>query len=139
MLLAILQTSDAHHRDARVLLAGYPSDTRYLIGGSVYAEILARAHSRGLVRETDAFLEALNVDVVPVDRELARRAAALRAGGQPRVKLADALALAVALAHEPPLRFLTFDDSLRRRYEQEIEAGEARSGRGGALPRTGRR
>jgi hypothetical protein len=38
------------------------------------------------------------------------------------VKLADALSLAVALVREPPLRFVTFDDVLRRRYEAELGA-----------------
>lgn len=120
VLLALLQRSDAHHADARALLEGHRSDTQYVIGASVYAEILVRAHSRGLVGETDTFLDRLHVDVVPVDRRLARRAAALRAGGRPAVKLADALSLAVALVHDPPLRFLTFDDVLGRRYESEL-------------------
>ena len=121
VLLALLQRSDAHHADARALLEGHRSDTRYVIGASVYAEILVRAHSRGLVAETDTFLDRLHVDVVPVDRQLARRAAALRAGGRPSVKLADALSLAVALVADPPLSFLTFDEVLRRRYEAELE------------------
>jgi predicted nucleic acid-binding protein len=122
VLLALLQRSDAHHDDARALLEGHRSDTQYVIGASVYAEILVRAHSRARVAETDTFLDRLHVDVVPVDRHLARRAAALRAGGRPPVKLADALSLAVALVREPPLRFVTFDDVLRRRYEAELEA-----------------
>lgn len=122
VLLALLQRSDAHHGDARALLEGHRSDTQYVIGASIYAEILVRAHSRGLVAETDTFLDRLHVEVVPVDRQLARRAAALRAGGRPAVKLADALSLAVALVRDPPLHFHTFDDGLRRRYEAELGA-----------------
>jgi predicted nucleic acid-binding protein len=119
VLLAILQSSDAHHSQARALLEGHESDTRYAIGASVYAEILVRAHRRRKVPATDDFLVALGVDVIPIDRELARRAAALRATGTPRLTLADALALAVALAPEPPIPFVTFDERLARRYQAE--------------------
>ncbi len=122
VLLAVLRTEDAHHGDARSLLASHPSDTLYLVSGSVYAEVLVRAHARGRAAEVEEFLEELGVEVVPVDRDVARRAAALRAGSGPRLTLADALAVAVALGHEPPLPFATFDERLARRYQAEAEA-----------------
>ena len=119
VLLAILQSSDAHHAAARALLEEHGSDTRYVISASVYAEILVRAHRRRQAPATDDFLAELGVDVVPVDRELARHAAALRATGAPELTLGDALAVAVALVADPPLRFVTFDDRLARRYAAE--------------------
>lgn len=67
-------------------------------------------------------LRDLNVEVVPVDRAVARRAAELLARGTPRLTLADTLALAVALVEDPALPFVTFDGRLAKRYEAEAAA-----------------
>jgi uncharacterized protein with PIN domain len=123
VLLAVLQARDTHHERAVEALRAHPPSTRYFASASVYAETLARAHASGKVDETERFLLELNVDVAPIDKETARRAAALRAAGSPRLTLGDALALAPAIVHDPPLPFLTFDDAQQRRYEQEVAAG----------------
>jgi predicted nucleic acid-binding protein len=68
----------------------------------------------------DEFVDAIGATIIAIDRELARRAAGLRARHR-SVRLADALSLATAIAAGAEL--LTFDQGLRRvvRREQEAE------------------
>ncbi|HJS93102.1 MAG TPA: PIN domain-containing protein [Solirubrobacteraceae bacterium] len=59
----------------------------------------------------DEFFDAAGISIVPIDRAVARRAAALRAAHQ-SVRLLDAMSLAPAIATEPAL--LTLDKKLRQ-------------------------
>ena len=110
VVLGLLRASDAHHR-AAVDILGKHLDSTKLLPASAYAEILVRAIRTGTVAEIDAFVDDMGADVVPADRRIARRAAALRAEHR-SLRLPDALVLATA--HERATELITFDKRLQR-------------------------
>jgi predicted nucleic acid-binding protein len=87
---------------------------------------MVRPLQRGTQATVDEFLDAIKATVVPIDRALARRGAALRAEHR-RVRLPDALSLAAARAKTAEL--LTFDARLAR-----IATGEPTGPTQGAAP-----
>ena len=93
---------------ARPLDAGA---TEIAIGASVYAEVMVRPLARHTDAEVDGFLQAIQARLIPIDREVARRAADLRARHR-SLRLPDALALAAALSCDAKLS--TLDHGLRR-------------------------
>jgi predicted nucleic acid-binding protein len=77
---------------------------------SAYGETLVKPLANGLGGDVDEFIEGLGIEIVPLDRPLARRVAELR-GGHPALQLPDAAV--VAAAQLRGARLLTFDERLR--------------------------
>ena len=100
VLIAILNSEDAHHEHAReALSAARDRGDRLTVPASAYAEILVAPLRQGAAGgdAVDAFLDALPVSVEPATREIARRAAELRARHGARLRLPDALVVATAV------------------------------------------
>jgi predicted nucleic acid-binding protein len=121
VVIAFLDASDDQHRRAvdllRPLLGG---GAEIVIGASVFAEVMVRPLARGVGDTVDEFVDAVGATVVAIDRELARRAAGLRARHR-SLRLPDALALATALTAGAEL--VTLDQRLARVARGEREAG----------------
>lgn len=111
VIIGVLDADDADHVSARVALsAAIERRDAFAVPASVYAEALvgpSRQDASG-VRALDAFLDDLAAEVEPITRQLAKRAAALRARHGKRLRLPDALVLATAL-HLRTDRVLTTD------------------------------
>ncbi len=112
VLIAFLDASDDQHQRAIDLLRPrLAAGGQIVIAASVYAEILVHPLKRGSDQAIDDFLAAIGADVVAIDRDIARRAAQLRAT-HPSLRLPDALSLATAHATKADL--LTLDQRLQR-------------------------
>lgn len=99
VLIAVLNADDVHHGRARgALSAARDRRDRLVVSASAYAEILVAPLRQGAASgdAVDAFLEALPASVEPATREIARRAAELRARHGTRLRLPDALVVATA-------------------------------------------
>jgi predicted nucleic acid-binding protein len=118
VVIAGLDADDAHHAAAAVALtAAQERGDSFVLPASAYAEILVRPAARGneTVARVDAALDAMAISIADADREIARRAASLRAR-HPRLRLPDALVVATAIELEAD-HLLTTDGrwkSLRR-------------------------
>jgi predicted nucleic acid-binding protein len=100
VLIAVLDATDAHHVSARrALAAAVARGDRLVVPASAYAELLVGPLRAGGDRGNvvDDFLDALPATIAPADREVARRAAELRAQHGNRLRLPDALVVATAL------------------------------------------
>lgn len=94
LVIALLDADDAHHqRSAAALVDRHLEDI--VVPASAYAEILVGPTRRGpaAIKAVDDLLSDLAAEVAPITREVARRAAQLRAG-HPSLRLPDALVLA---------------------------------------------
>jgi predicted nucleic acid-binding protein len=112
VLIAFLDASDDQHERAIDLLRPrLAAGDRIVVGASVYAEILVHPLKRGSDQAIDDFLTAIGADIVAVDRDIARRAAQLRAT-HPSLRLPDALSLATAHATKSDL--VTLDQRLQK-------------------------
>ena len=112
VLIGFFNRDHADHAAARRLVAGLEhSGDRLLIGSSVYAEVIVGPLRAGRAEVVDAALAALRIDVVGIDRDIAREAASLRAR-HVKLRLPDAMALAVA--RREGADFKTFDRRLAR-------------------------
>lgn len=112
VLIAFLDASDDQHQRAiDILRPRLAAGDRIVVGASVYAEILVHPLKRGSDQAIDDFLTAIGADIVAVDRDIARRAAQLRAT-HPSLRLPDALSLATAHATKSDL--LTLDQRLQK-------------------------
>ncbi len=100
LLIALLDADDAHHERATATLAD-PRLGDIVVPASAYAETLVGPSRRGpaAVKAVDALLSDLAAEVAPLSREVARRAAQLRAT-HPSLRLPDALVLATGDALE---------------------------------------
>jgi predicted nucleic acid-binding protein len=112
VLIGFLDRSDALHIPSVVALQRWlvAGNTR-LAPASVYAEAMEfpMREARGV--EIDRFLAETRIDVVPIDREMARLAAEARAA-ESALRLADAFVVAAARVHGGEV--LTHDLRLRR-------------------------
>jgi predicted nucleic acid-binding protein len=121
VVIAFLDAGDDQHERAvellRPLLGG---GAEMVIGASVYAEVMVRPLAHGTGAKVDEFIDGVGATVLAIDRELARRAAELRARHR-ALRLPDALSLATALMAGAEL--VTLDQRLRRvaRSEEETE------------------
>ncbi len=79
------------------------------MAASAYSEILVHAERQGRAELIESFADRIGLEIVPLDREIARRAAELRADHE-GLRLPDALALATARVRAVSL--LTFDERL---------------------------
>jgi predicted nucleic acid-binding protein len=101
VIIAALDAADAHHAAAVAALhSARAGGDRFLVPASAYAEALVGPSRTGAdaVATLDAFLDALPASVEPAGREIARRAAALRAAHGRSLRLPDALVVATASA-----------------------------------------
>lgn len=100
VIIGVLDADDAHHAEAQEALAAVvETGDKIAVPASVYAEVLVAPSRRGAaaVRAVDAFLDDLAANVEPVTRQLAKRAAQLRARHGKRLRLPDALVVATAV------------------------------------------
>lgn len=121
VVIAFLDAGDDQHARAVELLRPWlGAGGEIVIGASVYAEVMVRPLARGAGVRVDEFIDAIGATVFAIDRDLARRAAGLRARHR-SLRLADALSLATALTAGAEL--VTLDQRLRRvaRSEQETQ------------------
>lgn len=110
VVIAFLDASgDQHQRAIDVLRPRLAAGDRIVLAASVYAEILIHPIKRNADKAIDEFITAIGADIIAIDRDIARRAAQLRATHS-RVRLPDALSLTTALATGADL--LTFDQRL---------------------------
>lgn len=115
VVIGVFDGRDAHHaaavnavRDARA------RRDDLVLPASAYAEILVQPMREGseAVRSVDAGLDALRIRVEPATREIAARAASLRARHGRKLRLPDALVIATAEVVRAR-RLLTSDAELR--------------------------
>jgi predicted nucleic acid-binding protein len=112
VVIALLDEADAHHsRAVADLEIAVERGDDLVMAASAYAE--ASVHPLRELRDglIDDFVDRLGIEVVAIDRSIARNAAALRAH---RRSLCFPDALVLAAAHRDDARLLTFDESLRR-------------------------
>jgi predicted nucleic acid-binding protein len=107
---------DQHSRAVELLRDRLAGGDEVLVPASVYAEVLVRPLQRGTAGVVEEFLSAIQATVVTMDRELAGRAAELRARHR-SLRLPDAFVLAVTLQSDAAL--LTYDQRLRRVVARE--------------------
>jgi predicted nucleic acid-binding protein len=100
---------DQHDRAVNELRSRLAAGDELLLCATVYAETIVRPLQQGTDATVDQFLDAARITVVPVDRAIARRAAALRARHR-SLRLPDALSLATAVTADAAL--LTLDRKL---------------------------
>jgi predicted nucleic acid-binding protein len=119
VVIAFLDAGDDQHERAVDLLRPWlEAGAEIVIGASVYAEVMVRPLARGTGGRVDEFVDGIGATVVAIDRELARRAASLRARHR-SLRLPDALSLATALTADAELA--TLDQRLRRVARSERE------------------
>jgi predicted nucleic acid-binding protein len=112
VLIGFFNRDDAHHAAARKLIGeAARNGERLVIAASVYAEVIVGPLRAGRAAVIDAALAAFGVDIVGIDRAVAREAARLRVR-HAKLRLPDAMALAVA--HQEGARLKTFDRRLAR-------------------------
>jgi predicted nucleic acid-binding protein len=107
---------DQHDRAVDLLRPWLGAGADIVIGASVYAEVMVRPWRAEPAQRWMEFLDAIGATILGIDRELARRAADLRAGHR-SLRLPDALSLATALMADADL--VTLDQRLRRVARRE--------------------
>jgi predicted nucleic acid-binding protein len=111
IIIGVLDAGDPQHPAAvRALSSVVDAGDRIAIAASAYAEVLVgpARHGPAARRAMDEFLADLAADVEPITRQAAARAAELRARHGKRLKLPDALVVAIAM-HLDADRILTTD------------------------------
>jgi predicted nucleic acid-binding protein len=106
--IGFLESTDAHH-DRAVAEMRRCEGAPLSMAASAYSEVLVRPLALGHADTVEAFVQALRIEITPVDRKIARSAAELRSE-HARLRLPDALVLATARARGAHL--LTFDERL---------------------------
>lgn len=109
-LIGFFESTDAHHQRAVSEVGRWlgPEHTRFM-SVATYAEILVHPIREGADSLVEEFVERSEIRLVPMDRQLARSAAELRARFL-AISLGDAAALATAKRFDTEL--LTFDGQL---------------------------
>jgi predicted nucleic acid-binding protein len=108
--IALFTATDAHHaRAIKELDAAVDREETFLMAASAYSEIMVHALRQERNELVDRFVDGLQMEIVPIDREIGRQAAQLRARHR-TLRLPDALVLATAKLRGAHL--LTFDERL---------------------------
>jgi predicted nucleic acid-binding protein len=96
VVIAFLDPADAHHAAAVAAFRAFVND-QLVLPTSAYAEILVRPYRHGAasVATVEQFIATVGIQVEPISRDIARRAAQLR-GQHAALRLPDALVLATA-------------------------------------------
>lgn len=124
VLIAYLGAHDAHHGQAveRVRRALEPG-TRRLVSAVNYTGILIgplEAAGAAGAETVDAMFVRFGIETIPVDMDLARRAAAVRA--RTKLKLPDAFTLATAIHAEKrghdDVRIESFDTKVNKTFAE---------------------
>ncbi len=116
VVIGFLEPTDAlHERAVEALRPWLEPEHRRLMVTSAYAESLVHPIAAGTDQLVDDFLERSLIELVVIDRGLARAAAGLQARWR-GLQLGDALVLATAVEHAAEL--LTFDDGLWHRWDR---------------------
>lgn len=133
VIIGVLDAGDPHHDAARSAIRhAIDRGDALAVPASAYAECLvapARA-GREAMRAVDSFLADLAADVEPITRQLASRAAQLRARHGNRLRLPDALVVATAL-HLGADRVITTDAGWPPRVGVAVELAVSRGGEAG--------
>ena len=111
VIIGVLDARDSHHQAARdAVSAAIERGDTLSVPASAYAECLVGPAKRGrdAMRIVDDFLADLPAEIEPITRQVAARAAQLRARHGRRLRLPDALVLAMAL-HLRAERVVTTD------------------------------
>jgi predicted nucleic acid-binding protein len=112
IVIAFLDPGDDQHSAAVAeLRPRLAAGDDLLVAATVYAESIVRPLQQGTDATIDEFFDSAGVSIVPIDRAIARRAAALRAEHQ-SLRLPDAMSLATAIVTDCAL--LTMDKKLQR-------------------------
>lgn len=100
VVIAFRDPADALHGRAVAALRTHGAD-ELVLPASAYAEVLVGPlrHGQPAVTSIDEFISDFGMRIAPLTREIARRAAALRAG-TPSLRLPDAFVLATGEALE---------------------------------------
>jgi len=110
VVIGLLNADDAHHRQA-VAFFEKRGDERMLMAMSAYAEILVGLIDKDRADLVDAVVQRARIELVPMGKAIAVRAAKLRATHR-ALRLPGAFGLATALEHDAEL--ITFDKRLHR-------------------------
>lgn len=111
-VIAFLDPGDDQHANAVAeLRPRLAAGDELLVAASVYAETIVRPLQEGTDATVDQFFDAAGISIVPINRAVARRAAALRAEHE-SLRLPDAMSLATAITTDSTL--LTLDKKLRQ-------------------------
>ena len=98
VIIGVLDGRDVHHEAAKgAVAAAIERGDALTIPASAYAECLVGPARHGSTQIVDDFLADLPAEVEPITRQVAMRAAQLRAQYGRRVRLPDAFVLATAL------------------------------------------
>lgn len=112
IVIAFLDGGDDQHSTAVAQLRPrLAAGDELLAAATVYAESIVHPLQQGTDTTVDEFFDAAGISIIPIDRAIARRAAALRAE-HPSLRLPDAMSLATAIVTESSL--LTLDKKLRQ-------------------------
>jgi predicted nucleic acid-binding protein len=112
IVIAFLDPGDDQHATAVAeLRPRLAAGDELLVAVSAYAETIVQPLRKRTDAAVDEFFDAVGIKIVPLDRDVARRAAALRAEHR-SLRLPDALSLATALAADAAL--ITLDKKLRQ-------------------------
>jgi predicted nucleic acid-binding protein len=108
--IALFTATDAHHaRAIKELDAAVDREEAFQMAASAYSEIMVHALRQERGGLVDGLVDGLQMEIVPIDREIGRQAARLRARHR-TLRLPDALVLATAKLRGA--RLLTFDERL---------------------------
>ncbi len=117
VLIGVMSKSDAQHRRARTLiLTALTESSACVMSAITVAEIMVGPMARGDTEGESArrFIEGLRAEIVPLDADRARKAAAIRS--RTGLKLPDACVIAAALemqGRQPdPVHIASFDKRL---------------------------
>jgi predicted nucleic acid-binding protein len=112
IVIAFLDPGDDQHATAVAeLRPRLAAGDELLVAATVYAESIVRPLQQGTDATVDEFFDAAGISIVPIDRAIGRRAAALRAEYR-SLRLPDAMSLATAVVTGSVL--LTLDKKLRQ-------------------------
>ena len=116
VVIAVLNTDDAHHVAARAALErARRRGDRLVLPASAYSEILVAPSRAGTaqIATVDAVVDGLPMTIEPIDRRVGAAAASLRASAGRGLRLPDALVLATAEVLDAE-RVLTTDRAIYR-------------------------